>query len=466
MFLYSASKQYFQCSRVLSKLLIIMIMTICQCSISIAIEIKGMSYIAWDANGLFTEDSNTSLKNIKQIGCNWVGLNVCWFQDDVNSISIGPDYTRYSSTPESVIHAIDKCHELRMKVMLKPLIECRDGTWRGFINPSEQWFAAYRNFINFWAGIAQEHNVELFCVGCEFMNTTESTEWSSSWMQVVQEVRTYYTGPLIYAANPDEEKNISWWDMLDYIGIDTYYKLTDINNPTLADLETAWGSRANAIETWRNSNWPAMQIIFTEIGYRSIDGVNKAPWLKPASYQIDLQEQADCYQALLNQCKDRQWWSGVFWWNWEVEPNYGGQNDPHYSPQNKPAEAVLSNYYICLKGNFNLDNKINFEDLAMLADYWLFYHPSFEIYPAPRGDGIIDFQDFTVFAKNWMVEVNLDGDINGDCKVNVEDLARLTQKWLSVCKPGSISEDINRDGLVNLIDYAMLAKGWNQECPQ
>jgi hypothetical protein len=391
-------------------------------------------------------------------------VNVYWFQDDVNSTIIEPDYSLFSSTPESIIHAIDKCHELQMKVMLKPMVDCRDETWRGFINPSQQWFEAYRNFINFWAGIAEEHNVELFCTGCELMNTTG---WSSSWIQVIQDIHNYYTGPLTYAANPDEEGNINWWYVLDYIGIDTYYSLTDINNPTLAELETAWSNRADEIEAWRNSNWPNMQIIFTEVGYRSINGANKAPWQGPSQpYQIDLQEQVDCYQSLLDQCKSRQWWLGVFWWNWEVDPNAGGQNSVLYTPQNKPAEALLSNYYVCLRGDLTQDYKVSFEDLNKLTAYWLCYHPSFDIYPPPSGDGIINYQDFAVLAKNWMVEIDLDGDINGDCKVDLEDLTRLTEKWLYVCKPGSIAEDINRDGFVNLIDYAMLAKSWMQACPQ
>jgi hypothetical protein len=447
----------------LFRLSIVTITTICLCSISDAIEMKGMNYIAWDANGLFTEDSDTSLANTQKIGCNWIGLNVTWYQDDVNSTLIEPDPCS-SSTTESVIHAIDKCHELGMKVMLKPIIDCRDGAWRGLINPSDGWFASYQDFINFWADVAENHNVELFCAGCEYANTTGEL-WSPAWKNVIQNIRTHYTGPLIYAANKDEEKNIDWWDKLDYIGIDAYYSLTDQNNPTLEELETAWGNRADAIEFWRNGNWPNMQIIFTEVGYRSIDGVNKAPWLRPSSIQIDLQEQADCYNALLNQCKDRQWWSGVFWWNWEVDPNFGGPNNAYYTPHNKPAEAVLADYYVCLKGDLTRDCKVNFEDLSMIAAYWLSYNPSIDIYPAPYGDGIIDYHDFATVTKNWMVYLNLNGDINGDCKIDFEDLRRLANQWLRVCKPGSISEDINRDGLVNFADYALFVESWMQAPP-
>lgn len=445
------------------KLLIVTIIVIFFCSISNAIEMKGMSYTAWEPNALFTEDSNTSLANAEQIGCNWIGLCVWWFQDDVNSVLIEPDYSLFSATPESVIHAINKCHELGMKVMLKPMVDCRNEIWRGHINPTQEWFATYQDFINFWADIAQDNNVQLFCVGCEFVNTSG---WSSSWRNVIQDIRNHYSGPLTYAANKDNEPDISWWDELDYIGIDAYYPLTDKNDPTLAELETAWSSRADAIEVWRNNNWPDKQIIFTEVGYRSIDGTNQAPAGKPPPpYPIDVQEQADCYNALLNQCKEREWWSGVFWWNWEVDPNAGGPNSPYFTPQNKPAEAVLAHHYVCLRSDLNRDSKVDFEDLRMLAVYWLSYNPSVDISPAPDGDSVINFRDLADFAEEWMTSLYLGGDINGDCKVDFEDLGRLTDRWLWTGLPGSVSEDINRNGHADFVDYAFLAETWMEAPP-
>lgn len=438
------------------ELMIVTITIIFFCSVSKAVEIKGMSYTAWEPNALFTEDSNISLANTAKVGCNWIGLCVWWFQDDVNSVIIEPDYSRYSATPESVIYAINKCHELGMKVMLKPMVDCQDGSWRGNINASLGWFIQYRNFINFWADIAQDNNVELFCVGCEFADTTW---WSSSWRNTIQNIRNHYSGPLIYAATPGMELYIGWWDELDYIGIDAYYPLTDENDPTLEELETAWSNRADAIETWRNSNWPEMQIIFTEIGYRSIDGVNKTPWGKPPpGHPIDLQEQADCYHALLNQCKERKWWLGAFWWNWEVNPDAGGPNSPFYTPQNKPAEAVLAHHYLCLRCDLNRDSKVDFEDFGILASHWFSYKPSVDISPVPDGDGVINLGDVSVFAENWLNSLYLDGDISGDCKVDFEDLSRLTKKWLWTGQPGSISEDVVEDGIVNFLDFSKLAE--------
>jgi len=436
--LFTTRSDSFGLRTVSFELLIVTITIIFFCSVSKAVEIKGMSYTAWEPNALFTEDSDISLANTTKIGCNWIGLCVWWFQDDVNSVIIEPDYSLYSATPESVIYAINKCHELGLKVM--PL----------------GWFINYRNFINFWADIAQNNNVELFCIGTELADTT----WrSSSWRNTIQNIRNHYSGPLTYATTPGMEPYISWWDELDYIGIDAYYPLTDENDPTLEDLETAWSNRADAIETWRNSNWPDKQIIFTEIGYRSIDGVNKAPWGKPPpGHPIDLQEQADCYHALLNQCEKRKWWLGAFWWNWEVNPDAGGPNSPFHTPQNKPAEAVLAHHYLCLRCDLNRDSTVDFEDFGVLASHWFSYKPSVDISPVPDGDGVINLDDVSVFTENWLNSLYLDGDINGDCKVDFEDLSRLTKKWLWTGLPGSIPEDIIKDGVVNFLDFSKLTE--------
>lgn len=56
-------------------------------------------------------------------------------------------------------------------------------------------------------------------------------------------------------------------------------------------------------------------------------------------------------------------------------------------------------YYI--PGDFNYDGVVYFEDLAILALYWIEDVPSIDIAPLGR-DGIINFLDFALFAENWM----------------------------------------------------------------
>jgi len=183
----------------------------------------------------------------------------------------------------------------------------------------------------------------LFCIGCEL---TRTVSWSSSWRNIIQNTRAHYGGALTYAANHGNEKNVRWWNDLDYIGIDAYYPLTNKNDPTLDELKRAWENRANSIENWLNSVWAGKKIIFAEVGYQSVDGTNCTPWYTdPSSHTMDFQEQAECYEALLSVCRRRSWWLGAFWWNWETNPNGGGGTDPSHSPMNKPAEDVMISHY-------------------------------------------------------------------------------------------------------------------------
>ena len=242
----------------------------------------------------------------------------------------------------------------------------------------------------------------MLCIGCEFENTSS---WATDWRSVANDVRNHYSGPITYAVNHGGESAISWWDALDYIGIDAYYSLTDSNNSNLAQLTTAWTNRANSIQTWRNSNWPDMNIIFTEVGYGSYDGANRWPWAVESSFAVDVNEQNDCYKALLSVCKGRSWWKGAFWWAWDTSPTSGGLTDKNLTPQRKPAETVtLRNYYITIVGDLDDDRNVDIDDLAMFCDYWpdqyLVGWPDF------NNDKKINFKDFAMLAANWRQSIS------------------------------------------------------------
>jgi hypothetical protein len=54
------------------------------------------------------------------------------------------------------------------------------------------------------------------------------------------------------------------------------------------------------------------------------------------------------------------------------------------------------------------------------------------------------------------------GDLNRDCRVDFNDLASLSHRWLT----SDPNADLNHDSCVNLKDFALLAKYWRQrECP-
>ncbi len=309
---------------------------------------KGMSYAAWWSGEYDAPDADLSLRNLTLTGADWISLIVTGFQDTVSSTTISFT-TLATPTDTDLAHVIDQAHELGLKVMLKPHVDLiAPGSWRGQIGEQftredqwEAWFASYRSFIEHYAELAQTYGVDQFSVGTELVGTSHREE---DWRAVTAGVRARYDGPLVYAAlYGGEVSSLTWWDALDYIGVDAYYELTDEYDPSMDELQAAWSPHvttlANLADTW------GKPIVLTEIGYRSLDGANRYPWDSWRLGSVDLQEQADAYQAAFESLCGQPWLAGMFWWYWRTDSSQGGVHDDDYTPHNKPAEQVLSRWY-------------------------------------------------------------------------------------------------------------------------
>lgn len=303
---------------------------------------RGMSYTPWSENVLFSAGSDQSLENMAAIGVNTVALNVWAFQDNETSTQIALDFNRYSASLPSISHAISRIHSLGMQVLLKPNVDLRNGNWRGLIQPSAAWFQSYTNFMNDWATFAENHNVAMLSIGTEY-KATEG--WTSSWQNVAANVRARFGGEITYSANWDSYDMIQWWGAMDHIGIDAYFPLATSPNPSLSQLRQAWTGHANQIEAWRANRGLTQPVVFAEVGYRSVAGATQQPWNSGLTGPVSLTEQANAYDALLSVMNARSWFDGAFWWNWETNPLAGGTSSIDYTPQNKPAQDVLRQYY-------------------------------------------------------------------------------------------------------------------------
>jgi hypothetical protein len=168
---------------------------------------------------------------------------------------------------------------------------------------------------------------------------------ADDWRALIRAVRDVYDGPLTYAAlTYFEPWQISWWDALDSIGIDAYYLLTLSNQPTLEQMKLGLQPAAFLLDQLA-ARWQ-MPIIFTEVGYMSVDGSNRLPGHWQLDGPTDPQEQADCYQAIFEVFSGKSWWKGVYWWSLDTNPNQGGLADRSYSPHGKPAETILRRYFL------------------------------------------------------------------------------------------------------------------------
>jgi len=57
---------------------------------------------------------------------------------------------------------------------------------------------------------------------------------------------------------------------------------------------------------------------------------------------------------------------------------------------------------------------------------------------------------------------SIPGDLNGDCYVNLLDLAQMKEEWLA---EDNLTADLFADGIVNLLDFEILARNW-LECSE
>lgn len=305
--------------------------------------ICGLNYTAWSAEAYSLPASDASLSRLASLGANYVAFLVTGYMEDHSSTEIYLD-PHLTPSDRALRHAIRVAHSLGLKVMLKPHVDLKSGGWRGHIAPRDPliWFRRYSDFILRYARLAQDYNVELFCVGTE-LRSLSMARFRLYWEEVISAVRRSFRGALVYAANWDEYPFVGFWDLLDYVGIDAYFPLSSSRTPTVTELIEAWKPWIAALEGWQAE--VGKPVIFTEIGYRSVDYAAREPWNWTARAPYNPEAQANCFEAVFLALQGKPWFAGVFFWNWLPDPSAGGVGDLDYTPQNKPAEAVLARFF-------------------------------------------------------------------------------------------------------------------------
>lgn len=269
-----------------------------------------------------------------------------------------------------------------------------------------RWFDNYSQFAAHFAQLSEQYHLPYFIIGDQLTNTAVDTTHTTAktdpggidravpgesfpncagrrdcgWRHVVHAVRspTYdsfighkpqtggnYTGKLIYAASwggapsgvtVSEYDHITWWDAVDYIGVDAFFPLTQNADVSVIDLMNAWhgkgldlqgqgdvyGKLAKLAGTF---NRP---VLFTGAGYKSAAGANGDP-LGASSSNPDTTEQFNDMQALLQTFGEAPFWEGAIWYA-----------DQPVTPRSKQSDYAASTYW----GGDSLES-------SKLAGQWL-----------------------------------------------------------------------------------------------
>jgi glycosyl hydrolase family 113/F5/8 type C domain-containing protein len=303
---------------------------------------KGVVYTSWTADELSSIASDATLADLKEMGFNTVALMVPAYQETLNSENIFINDGPGGDTPtqESLQHAIETCHKLGMRVMMKVHVDPRTDEARINIMPSENWFNSYEELILRYAIFSAANKVELFSIGTELEATTFDA-WNHRWQDIISKIRLIYKGELTYSANWTEYKEVPFWHDLDFVGIDAYFPLTEDDAPTLEELKSAWTKHADEIEKWlTEKDLTDKGVVFTEIGYTSTDGASRQPWAA-VSNREDQQEQADCLQATFDVLSQRPWFKGYEIWQYMPQERWSPLG---FTINGKKAEAVVREF--------------------------------------------------------------------------------------------------------------------------
>ncbi len=308
-------------------------------------KINGVSFVA-SRDSILKENIEPLLK----IKSNYVAIMPFGFIKSLEHPIIIYDQKRqwFGETMEGVVQYKSILHQNKMKVMLKPQIWVWRGEYTGFLKMASEkdWLQledSYRNFIMDFAKLAEKENIEIFCIGTELEKFIEHRP--EYWTNLIAEIRKVYTGKLTYAANWDEYKRVPFWDVLDYIGVDAYFPISESGTPTVDEAKNGWKPWKEELQSI--SQREGKKILFTEYGYRSVDFAGKEPWLSNREMNsINLEAQANLLEGLYQSVWGENWFAGGFLWKWFiVHDGVGGVDDTQFTPQNKPAEAVVSKYY-------------------------------------------------------------------------------------------------------------------------
>jgi len=305
---------------------------------------------------IFGEIDSTNLLPFVQQNINWLTLVPFCDQKDYNSAQINfygsADSIKLQKRKSAWKKKISIAHTLGMKVMIKPHVWIygnSNGKWRSDVYPEneddwEAWGRTYRDFIMMYLQIAIENEVEAFCVGTEL--TRLSLEKPEYWQQLIRDIRAKYSGELTYAANWYEEyENITFWEELDYIGVQAYFPLTKRENPSLDDLSKGWRKYLPKLEKVSRKN--DRPILFTEMGYKSTSDSAIEPWTWVQHSTDDdmtysAETQATCYQSFFDNVWNQSWFAGVHIWQMRSDVDYSQYNgNTNFTPQGKLAEEVI-----------------------------------------------------------------------------------------------------------------------------
>ena len=308
-------------------------------------KINGVSFVA--AKDAIDESHVTPVINVH---ANYAAIMPFGFVKNLEHPEIIYDTDRqwFGETKVGAKQYIKELQKQKIKIMIKPQIWVWRGEFTGEIMMTSEadWKtleSSYSSFILEYAELAEQTKAEIFCIGTELeLFVKYRPEY---WNKLIEEIRDKFKGKLTYAANWDEFRRTPFWDQLDFIGVDAYFPVSEEQTPTFETCIEGWKVHKPVIAELAEAH--KKPILFTEYGYRSVDYAGKQPWVSDRSMgKVNLEAQVNTTRALYETFWNEDWFAGGFIWKWFIAyDKVGGEDNSMFTPQNKPVEEIIRNYY-------------------------------------------------------------------------------------------------------------------------
>ena len=324
-----------------------------------------------------TPEAKAEVDRMYEDGIRWVCLVVNVWSETGDSPRQFADMTLTPGDDE-LVEIIRYMHGKGIRVQLRPMLECFDGTTRAWIYIREDstwigkrftkrsdWFRGLRERSVRYARLAERTNCELYCIDSEL---DRMTDCNAEWKSVIEAIRGVYHGPVtschtIWVTSPDKiERHINdkshWFHDLDLLSLSVYMG-TGGKDRSVGVEGIKAGLRESVFSPERLKRWRAAYgkpIVFGEIGCaaqyaESAGGFDPNADFAPA-------RQRDYLKAAFEVYLETKAVSGFYWWQWLDSnkvmklPTVVPMKDPRsgFSLKDKPAEAELKVIYSRISG--------------------------------------------------------------------------------------------------------------------
>jgi hypothetical protein len=325
---------------------------------------KGMTFGFYARNGYYSSpQALLDVARMADLGIEWVCVVAITMQDAMMSTR---QYRDFEITPadDELRDIIDRLHEKGIKVMLRPMLECWDGTQRCHIDfPDDKeimpgkpinywtpWFDSFIHLTRHYGRLATRANCEAFCLDSELNHTVRQ---NAHWHRVVAAAREVFDGHLTTSmintyqfidklADPNH-----WFYALDSVGSSMYSPAADKPKATVEEMVEFLQPVVAKYRAFAEAYGKPFYL--GETGCCATAGAGRLPYFWNNGGGYDGQEQANYLEATIQAFGAEPWWKGLFWWKWDEQndrPQFRDDpaGDKGFTIYGKPAADVFGRW--------------------------------------------------------------------------------------------------------------------------